>query len=272
MDLNDPEFAVMGDPSPASVRITVVGPARDLFAMGSDRPSVVVPVARVVAQDTAVLLRPLWVSIPGGGEVEVEEISPSHVRLSFEPVEVGAFDLSFRRTGSLPEGYSLAGVPQVNPALVRISGPASALAVLDSVYLVPLDLSGIRESGTFTLAVDTAGLGEMVPFPQEASVEVLVEETMERTFPEVPVELPVLASGPQLQARPASVTVTLVGARSLIEAVDPASLRLILPPGRASALSPGGEEPVRPTVSGHPLLVQALVDPEWVILRRPAGQ
>ena len=272
VDLNDPEYAVMGDPSPPSVRVTVVGPARELFAMGVDRPSVVVPVDQVVAQDTTVLLRPPWVRIPGGGEVVVEEISPGTVRLSFEPVEVGAFNLAFRSVGSLPEGHSLAGVPQVNPALVRVSGPASALAALDSVYLVSLDLSGLRESGVFTLAVDSTGLGEMAPFPQEASVEILIEETVERVFLEVPVELPMLASDPQLQARPATVTVTLVGARSLIEAVDPAGLSLVLPPGRASALSPGGEETVRPTVAGVSFLVDPQVTPEWVILRRPAGQ
>ena len=69
------------------------------------------------------------------------------------------------------------------------------------------------------------------------------------------------------------MTVTLAGARSLVEGVDSADLRLTLPQGRVRTLSPGEEDRVLVGVEGVPPFVRVVrVDPGWVLLRRPAGQ
>jgi YbbR domain-containing protein len=272
VQLNDPEWVLAGEPLPASVRATLSGPARELFALGVDRPPVVIPVDRVSSADTAILLRFSWLRIPGREGVVVDDLSPGAVRLAFERISTRPISLAARLTGELPEGLSLAAPPELTPSAVQALGAASQLAVLDSLFLRALDLSRVRASGTFIQTVDTAGLGEIVVSPVHAAVRIRVEETGEREFQEVPLQLPVLDQDPQLDARPSAVKVTLVGARSLVDAVDPSDLRVTLSPGRVRALAPGEEESRAYVIlEGVPPLVRAEIEPPWVVLRRPAG-
>jgi YbbR domain-containing protein len=272
IQLNDPEWVLTGDPMPGTVRATLSGPARELFALGVDRPPVVIPVDLVSASDTTILLRFSWLRIPGREGVVVDDLSPAAVRLSFERVSTRPINLAARLTGALPEGLSLAAQPELTPAVVQALGAAGRLETLDSLFLRALDLSRVRVSGTFIQTVDTAGLRGIVVSPVQAAVRVRVEETAEREFQNVPVHLPVLDQDPQLNARPSSVTVTLVGARSLVEALDITDLRVALSPGRVRALAPGEEESRAYVIleGVHPL-VRAEMEPPWVVLRRPAG-
>ncbi len=272
VQLNDPQYAVRGDPFPETIDVTLSGSARALFGLGVDRPSVVVPVDRVVSTDTAVLLRFQWLRIPEGEDVVVEEFRPSSVRLSFEPREFAALGVSPRFTGSLPEDLALVAPPRVTPDLVRISGPASRLEEMDSLSLVPLDLSEVTGSGTFARPVDTTGLGAVVIAPEEAAVELTVEEVLERTIRGVKIRLPDLPADPQLQARPPEVDVILSGGRSLVQQMDSAALVVTLPQSGVRTLAPGEELRTELVVEGLPPYVEARTDPALVVLRRPAGR
>ncbi|MGW8266118.1 MAG: CdaR family protein [Longimicrobiales bacterium] len=272
VQLTDPEWALLREPLPASVQVTVSGSTRALLALRAARPAIVVPVNQVSSADTAILLLQAWLQTSVGEQVTVEDLVPSSVRLSFEPIEVEAATLLYRFTGALPPGLSLARPPEVNPGFVRVSGPASRLDGLTTLSLMPLDLSEIRSSGTFVLPVDTSGIAGMALSPQRASVEIVLEETVARRFPDLPVRLPVLDLEPQLQARPSTVSVVLSGARSLIDAVDPAGLRVTVSRTVATALVPGEEVRATLSVEGVPDMIQAALDPEWVLLRRPTGQ
>lgn len=271
VQLNDPEWALIQEPLPATIQLTLSGPSRELFALGLDRPSIVIPVDQVSASDTAVLLRSQWVRMSVGEDVVVVELVPNLVNLSFEPMEVGAVPLRPRLSGVLPEGLSLAQLPEVTPNLVRVSGPRSRVEVLETLALSALDLSQVMGSGDFPLPLDTAGLSGMAFSPQRASVHIEVEETVERSFADLPLTIPVLADDPQLQVRPSVVTVILTGARSLVEGVDPLQLRVTFSRVAAASLSPGEEQRISLSVDGVPGLVVVRVEPEWVLLRRPAG-
>ena len=87
VDLTDPGWALVGDPSPAVVSVTLSGPARDLFALGLDRPPVLVPIGEVVSGDTTVVLGTSWFSFSGRDGVVVEGLSPRAVTLSFEEIQ-----------------------------------------------------------------------------------------------------------------------------------------------------------------------------------------
>ena len=272
VQLSDPQWAVLGEPLPASVQVTLSGSTRALLALRAARPSIVVPVDQVSSPDTAILLLQAWLRTSVGDGVTVEDLVPSSVRLSFEPIEVEAATLLYRFIGALPAGVSLARPPEVNPGFVRISGPASLVRTLTTLSLMPLDLSEIRSSGTFVLPVDTSGLAGMALSPQRASVEIVLEETMSRSFQGLPIRLPVLGEDPQLQARPSSVTLVLSGARSLMEELDPSQLRVTVSRTVATALAPGEEVRATLMVEGVPDVVQAALDPEWILIRRPTGQ
>ena len=49
VQLNDPEWALIQEPLPATIQLTLSGPSRELFALGLDRPSIVIPVDQVSA-------------------------------------------------------------------------------------------------------------------------------------------------------------------------------------------------------------------------------
>lgn len=271
VQLNDPEWALTQEPLPSTVQVTLSGPSRELFALGLDRPSIVIPVDQVSDPDTAILLRNQWVRMPVGEAVVVVEMRPNLVNLSFERMAVFEVALRPRVFGVLPQGLSMTQLPQVEPNIARVSGPRSRVAALETLSLLPVDLTQIRVSGTFTQPVDTAGIDGMAFSPQTAQVHIEVEETVERTIQGISLVLPVLANDPQLQARPDVATLILTGARTLVEGVDPTDLSVTLSRTAAASLSPGEEIRISLSVEGVPSLVQVRLEPEWVLLRRPAG-
>jgi YbbR domain-containing protein len=224
----------------------------------------------VSSGDTTVQLRPSWFRV-SGREVVVEDMTPGVVSISFEPIVRRQVNLSVQMTGTPPQGVSLAGPPVIDPPDVTVVGSASWFQGLDYLELVPFDLSRLIDTGPYSLGVDTTGLSGVDILPMEASVSVPVEPTATREFLDQVVVVPSLPSDPQLQVRPATVTVVLVGARSLIEAVDPADLRVTVPIGLAS-LAPGREERVSVVLEGIPDFTVARTNPDWVLLRRPVGQ
>lgn len=272
VQLNDPQWALVQEPLPATVQVTLTGPTRDLVAVGMDRPSIVIPVDQVLSADTAILLRFPWVRMSVGEGVVVEELNPSVVNLSFEAIAAGAVPLVPRFQGELPEDLALAQAPEITPSLTRVSGPRSRVESLESLDLEPLDLSAVEGSASFTLAVDTVGLGGLTFLPQEAQVRLAVEEKVQRTLEMVTIQVPVLPEEPQLMARPSSVSVRLSGALSLVENLDPAAIQVGFSRAVAASLSPGEEARVSLTVEGVPELVEAQVEPGWALIRRPAGQ
>ena len=267
---NDPGYSLLGNPDPPTIRVTLSGPAGELFRVG--RPTLSVPVNPVVSIDTTVRLTRSMVGIPDGLEgVRVEELYPDSVRLTFEEIIDRALALVPQTEGELPDSLSLAGPIQVTPEHARVSGPESRLEGMKSLLLAPLDLRRVQESGAYLQQADTSGLALTGLSPAQATIQIQVEKTFRREFPNLQYTVPKLPSGPQIQSSPASLTVTLVGARSLVEAVRPEGIRVMLPSEALNSLLPGQETQVDPVVEGVPPFVEAVVTPKWVILRRPTG-
>jgi YbbR domain-containing protein len=272
IQLNDPEWDLVQDPSPDVVTVTLSGPARELMALGVDRPPVLIPIDEVTSGDTTVLLRTSWFRGAARTGVLVEDLRPAAVSLVFEKIEQRPIPLSISLTGELPQGVSMAGRPQVDPEVVVVFGTPSRFEGLDSLPLLPIDLGLAGAEGPLAATVDTTGLhDDLSVMSLQASVTIPIETTTARELTDQVLSLPVLESDPQLQARPERVTVVLVGARSLVEAVDPGTLRVTVPRSQTS-LSPGQEERVLVVVEGVPELVEARVTPNWVTLRRPVGR
>lgn len=271
VQLNDPLWTLVGEATPATITVTLSGPARELLAIGVDRPPVLIPMDEVLSEDTTVLLRPSWFRGSGRDGVVVEDLTPGAVRLSFEAIDQQPIPFSVSLFGDLPPGLSLAGPPEITPPVASVFGPASRFVGLDSIELISLDLSTIDTSGPTTLPVDSSALRDLNILPLEASVVIPTEATAAREFSDVTVELPPLSSDPQLQARPASVSLVLLGARTLVEGIDPGTLTVTIPSTRAG-LAPGQEERVVVVVEGLPPFVEFRATPDWVTLRRPVGR
>ena len=147
VEVEDPEWALVGGPMPPTVTVRLGGPSRELIAMAVDRPTIVIPLEAVTSGDTAVSLSNSWVRVQDRPGVVVEEIQPSSVRLTLEPIERVMLPVATRIEGELPAEFAMAGLPQVFPPGIRVSGPRSLVSELDSVRLLPLDLGEVDRVG-----------------------------------------------------------------------------------------------------------------------------
>lgn len=223
--LNDPRWALKGEPLPSRVEVRFAGPARQLIQLAFSRPSVLIPIDSVTSRDTVVMLAREWVRTPGLSEVTTEDIQPRSVRLAFEPIESAVLPFAPRFEGALPDGLALAGTVEVIPERANVSGPASRLEAVDSVPLRPIALGEIRESTSVRVRVDVSEFDDLMVAPTEAEVRIRVEPWRERVVEAVPVEVP---GRPELVPDPASGSVTLSGPESLVNTADPRALRIVV--------------------------------------------
>ncbi|MFP3947603.1 MAG: CdaR family protein [Gemmatimonadota bacterium] len=255
VQLNDPQWAVRSEPEPATVEVQFSGPSNELLGLYLDRPTVTVPVDVVSGADTTVLLRDEWVRLEGRPGVTVEEIQPGQIFLGFEPINQAVAPVAVRTEGSLSGDLALARSLSVMPEVVRISGPASQLEQVDSVHVIPLNLSDVDSTGSRTLPVDTTGLYGLVISPGRVRIDYRVEERIRRTLEAVPVVPPPEETG--IEVVPDSTDVTLVGARSVVDEVETGSVWVEVPAGELAGLAAGEERTVALEVRGIPDLVRA---------------
>ncbi len=104
-DLN---WALAEQPFPSEVEVRFSGPTRDLIRLAREGTSVRIPIQAVASSDTSITLRRDWVVIDGASGLVVEEILPSQIQLSFEPVVSAALAVELRTEGELPEGLAFA--------------------------------------------------------------------------------------------------------------------------------------------------------------------
>lgn len=266
VDLSDPSWVLMGAPQPAVVSVSLQGASGDLSRTG--RPSVVIPMDEVTNGDTTVVLQSQWVRVQDRPGVGIENIQPASVRLTFEPVERLTVPLAFELTGLLREGLALTGSPLPSIQEVRVSGPRSRLAELDSVYFEPVDLTEIASTGTVTLAVDTTATQGLQVQPPSIQVEIQVEDEVERMVAGVPVVLSDPDLADEFESIPEFRSVQLVGARTLVGRVDATRLQVVIEVDEDALPDPGEDRIFDVRIRGVPDWVVARVEDEDIVLRR----
>lgn len=268
----DTGWTTSGPPTPSTVEVRLGGPPREIIRLAREGISIRVPVSSVGSRDTTITLRREWVQLGPRTGLSVESVSPADVRVSFEPAQTRILPVSARLVGRVPDHLALASGIDVSPRLVRVRGPESRLAGLDSVPLVPFDLSEITRSGAFTVPVDTVGLLGASVVPPNATVDLRVEELAQRTFEGIPVEAEVDPGEAEVVVEPSTIQIRLAGARSIVMSLDPARLRVWVPPEFLQGMEPGEERVVRIQIDGVPPLVSAVPGTDRVTARRAIDQ
>ena len=138
---------------------------------------------------------------------------------------------------------------------------------LDSVPLVPFDLSAVQRSGAFTVAIDTIGLLGASVVPPLATLGVRVEDVVERVL-SVSVRADVRLGEEEVVADPGSVQVRLVGGRSRVTALDTDRLVLVVAPELLQGMAAGEERIVPLRLDGVPSGVTAVPLVDRVRVRR----
>jgi hypothetical protein len=271
VDLADPNWALLGDPLPATVVVRFGGPSGELMRLAAERPSVVVPMDVVTSGDTTIILRNSWVRVQDRPGVIVEDIQPSSVRITFEPVQRANLPLAPRFRGELPDRLALAAEPTVEPGEVRVTGPLSRLSEMDSVQLFRIDLSTMTGSRVIQVGVDTTGMSGLLLQPVSAQVDVKVEERVEQVISGIPVVFPDVLVADDLYVTPETLVVMLRGARSIVENADPSGFRAVIDVNADELPEPGAEAQFPVQLQGLPPLLTGELQVVRVTVRRAGG-
>jgi YbbR domain-containing protein len=171
VDLRDPDWQLAGPPEPATVSITILGPAGELMALAGDPPRIVLPVERVSDTLESQVVPLQWIQLPAGiREARVLGLRPDTIRLRYQRLASRSLPPRVRTEGMLPPGYRLERPVSTSPALLVVRGPLGRLNAVDSVPLLPVDISGLRSTTNVPTAVDTSALSGMSVLPREVNV------------------------------------------------------------------------------------------------------
>jgi YbbR domain-containing protein len=86
------------------------------------------------------------VHLPGG--LEVVQVVPSQLHLSFDTRATRSVEVHPRVTGDFASGYTISRI-DVSPSIVTIVGPKKRVQAVDSAMTDPVDVSGSMDRQTF---------------------------------------------------------------------------------------------------------------------------
>lgn len=217
-----PENVEIGNDPTKVVEVTLQGSRGKLDEMN---------VANLVARADVTALRPgdrvarlsdsVRMDLPE--DVRITEVTPRSVTLHLETVVERDVPVEARFEGELPADFKRTSVT-VTPERVRVRGPESHVNAVDRAFTETISLSDLHESRTFQqVAVDIPD-HKVTPLDSSVSVSVEVsEEQSERRFTNVAVRSPSGAA-----VAPSSASVMLRGPRSIVDALRPEDVRLVV--------------------------------------------
>jgi YbbR domain-containing protein len=171
VDLRDPDWRLAEPPDPPSVNVTVRGTTGELLTLAGQPPRIVLLVDRVADTVETQVLPLQWVHLPPDvRQARVLALRPDTIRLRYERLATRSLPVRVRTVGALPAGFELAQPPTATPSRVQVRGPARVVEMLDSVPLVPVDLSGLRSTTNVPTHVDSAAISSSRVLPQEVNV------------------------------------------------------------------------------------------------------
>ncbi|MEX2468036.1 MAG: CdaR family protein [Gemmatimonadota bacterium] len=270
VEIADTTWVLAGPPQPSVVEIRLEGVAREIINLAREGTTLRLPVTSVGSRDTVVSLRREWVEAAQRAGVTVESVTPATIALSFELAVTRLIPVAPRVQGQLPEGLALAGEISANPQLVRVRGPESRIAGLDSIGSQAFDLGSVTEAGIFRVPVDTAGLAGGTAVPATVSLGVRVEEVVERVLPGLVVNVDAGEGQSELVADPEEIQVRLTGARSLVTGFDPEGIEVFVGQELLLGMAPGEVRRVPVRINGVPPRVTAESVEALVTIRRAA--
>jgi YbbR domain-containing protein len=205
---------------PAQVKVTLRGSRSKLSSLSRDE---IGPIQLDLREATD---GPYYIDatlVDAGSNVQVVEISPSTVQLSWAvesekrvPIEV-AFD------GKPGKGLELSGGVVVEPSFVTLRGPEQLLAAIKSVSTEPVSLARF-ELGTHKRRVPLEPPPDHVSYLEDTAAQVAFSvgpAVAERTFRRL--EVAAVGEG-RSELRPDRVSVTLRGPHELLDDLEPEAL------------------------------------------------
>jgi YbbR domain-containing protein len=213
------------DTDAPSAQVYLEGP-RDI--VDSIRPNEVTVFADMKGVESGVRVKQLTIDMSRLPSSVKGVVDPREIRVHVERVIEKDVPVKPRFDGEPPTGYELVGW-QIAPPAVRIGGAESRVRDINEVSTETVRLTGHTESFNEMVAIDIGSANVNVTDQNQRRVMLVVtisEQRKERTLSNLPVTIINAPGG--AKARPATVTVTLYGPRSLVDAVTPVDVNVVV--------------------------------------------
>ena len=140
-----PDGLEISNEPPSTVDVILTGSKDKLDRIGPRDLIANVDLSDQKAGERAIKLTLDRVKVDLQEDVKIQGFHPATVAIRLEPVVEMSTDVEVKFEGKLPEGYEVAGV-SVNPAKIRMRGPADRINALRKVITETVWLDGKRES------------------------------------------------------------------------------------------------------------------------------
>lgn len=202
---------------PASIHVTLQGSARAIDSLlQAGVPPVEIDL-RDGRRDSVVFEKDMFTLPP---DISVIIIDPSSIELTWEDVATRQLPIQAAITGQPADGYVVKGEPEVDPKTITVSGPLSAIEIMQFARLSAFDVSGLSEGvHKRRLGIDSPPVRVRYLGPQAATVAVTVTRRVsEVRFENRPVEVVGVPGG---AATPRTVDVVVAGPPEIVRALRP---------------------------------------------------
>ena len=161
-------------------QVRVRGPERIIHDMRKQEVHVEIDLGDVKPGERTFDLTAQQVHLPN--ELEVTQVVPSQVRLSFDAGMTRDVPVLARVIGTFAPGYHVAQVI-AEPAKVTISGPRQRVESVESATTDPVDVSGTMGRGAFVTNVFVADPLVQIVHPAPIRVTVMMEKDQSQGTP-----------------------------------------------------------------------------------------
>ena len=170
LQIDVPPNLVVANDVPDRVTFRLAGSKFFLRTLANSLDSIHVDLSHAKAGPTYYMIEKEALRLPIG--VKILSISPSTISPLLEPIDHRTVPVELDTKNKLPPGYRIVKL-QAMPERVHIKGPKNQLDKITSIKSAPIDLSDVKPSLKWELAVTTGH--PSVGFEEEIEPKVMVE-------------------------------------------------------------------------------------------------
>jgi YbbR domain-containing protein len=210
-----PDNLELVESPPDSVDVRVRGASGLLGTLSAGSVIAMVDLSQAKEGKNYVYLTPSQVRAPFG--VEVVEVVPATVPLRFEKSMTKTVPVVPAVEGEPAPGYTR-GAVSVEPAMVEVTGPESALRRLKEAATEPVSISGRRSQIRQVVTIGMPDSSVRLTAPVNATITISIEPTpVDRLVKSVPVGVRNVGRGLSAQVVPAAIDVETRGPKDVVE-------------------------------------------------------
>ncbi|HTY54829.1 MAG TPA: CdaR family protein [Candidatus Binataceae bacterium] len=170
---------------PDFVDLTISGPATLLSLLDPDRLTLRLDLAGVSPGEADFNIGPDRFDLPH--QTRILRISPAQIRLDVDQLASRELPVHLNTSGTVAKGYTVAGL-EVNPPMIKITGPLRDIRQMEEVGTAPLDIAGASADVARTVNLITPGWLRVSA--EQVSATVRIKEVIEdRRFRAVQIQV-----------------------------------------------------------------------------------